>query len=259
MRSGSKSTQTKKKDNPNRLTVKEIKHELSLLKTKIPPKGSGSGAGGRVMKRDLVKVLIAARKKRVGIKNILFAVPVEIAKKMAYKMDPVDVINLCRTSKHFLKVCTEPFWKEYVKRNKNKYLSADKGELRTWRQFVVERRSYGDNDLWDIGEKIRLGLMTEEKGRELVEEKENNLKYEGKYVNVLGDREKERIEYNKTTYGEYGSYGDPYDDDSGEESEEEEEETVVFGWYDYEDNFLSFGESGDEPAGVTYWVVYESE
>ena len=239
----------------------DLNREMKHLDLNKPEKGSGKG--GRVVKADLLRLI--DQKKEENKLSVLpdgtffKSIPAGLLRNMLITMDIYKVIKICHINKYTLKtVCNEGFWKLYVK--SKDYLTKDKGEYNTWKEFAIKERPYGPYDLYDIGRKIKLGLMTKEKAETFISTNYENISYKGSvyYVGMLRDNENDRIK-DKIVYSSTNSFGyssesesESFGYGSGQEPEERNIEPYQF-YYNYiEDDVVEY-------VGENQILIYDSD
>ena len=194
----------------------DLNREMKHLDINKPKKGSSKG--GRVVKADLLRLI--DQKKEENKLSILpegaffKSIPANLLRSMLVALSIDNVVKICHLSSYiWKKVCNEDFWKLYVK--SNNYITKDKGEYNTWKEFAIKERPYGSNDLYDIGRKVKLGLMTKKEAEEFISTNYVFVTYKGQTYYIYTFRNKKNDEIRDELKSPPNSY------DSGSESESE--------------------------------------
>lgn len=227
-------------------SLSDLNREMKHLDLNKPKKGSGKG--GRVVKADLIRLI--DQKKEENKLSVLpegaffKSMPADLLRSMLVTMDIFKVVKICQLNKYTLQtVCNENFWKLYVK--SKDYITEDKGEYKTWKEFAIKERPYGSDDLYDIGRKIKLGLMTKKEAEDFLLKDYTIIEYKGSpyyIVNLRDSKNDELLDEMQSYPNSYGSGSESESEDfgygSGREPEEINIEPYQF-YYDYiEDDIL---------------------
>ena len=243
-------------------SLSDLNREMKHLDINKPKKGSGKS--GRVVKADLVRLI--DQKKEENKLSILpegaffKSIPAGLLRSMLITMDIFIVVKICQLNKYTLQtVCNENFWKLYVK--SKDYITKDKGEYKTWKEFAIKERLYGSDDLYDIGRKVKLGLMTKKEAEDFILKDYTAIEYKGSpyYIANLRDNKNDALLDNMQSYPNSYDFGSSSGSESenlgygsGQEPEEINIDPYQF-YYDYiKDNVVEY-------EGENQILIYDSD
>ena len=216
-------SRTRIKSSYNKYTVGELEKELERMNIEVIV---GTGKGGRVLKKDMLKRLKdglneSFQPEKAGEGIFLKNVQTDVLRKMLYDVDLDDVLNFCRVNVSTYKtVCNEYFWQTYAK--KKGYDSKHRIEYKTWKSFVVGEGLVNPMSLEFILKQELRGIWDRKKAEEYIALNYESITFVGNVIHfgIVDDEREKRDIWEKKEEGEGEEGGGEDGEGSGDRGDE---------------------------------------